>query len=134
MYANARRLYADNGISTASPARLLTMLYDRLVLDLERGETAQRSGNREQAHKEITHAQDILAELQASLRVDVWDGAPTLLSLYVWFTKELIAANVTGDADRTATVRRLVVPLRDAWHEAARQVAAAAPAPALATA
>ena len=129
-YSSARRAYGDNGILTASPARLLTMLYDRLVLDLERGEIALAAGDREAAHRALTHAQDILLELKSSLKVDLWDGAARLMSLYDWFTRQLITANIRGDAAIVLEVRRLAEPLRDAWHEAALQVSAAAARPA----
>lgn len=126
MYANASRRYADDGILHASPARLLTMLYDRLVLDLTRGENAQRAGDVQLAHAQLTHAQDIITELRVTLKLDVWEGAAGLHALYGWWLTELLGANVRRDPERTAAVRSQVEPLRDAWHEAAK--AAAAPA------
>jgi len=131
-YSSARRAYGDNGILTASPSRLLTMLYDRLVLDLQRGELALDAGDREGAHRALTHAQDVLLELKSSLKVELWDGGPRLMALYDWFTRRLIAANIRGDARIVAEVRGMIEPLRDAWHQAALQVASAAPAAALA--
>lgn len=118
-----RNRYVNDSIATASPARLLTMLYDRLMLDLERAETALREGNREVSHAQLMHAQDILTELRNSLNVDVWDGAAGLASLYTFLINELVQANIHRDADRTAACRVLVAPLRDAWREAALAVA-----------
>lgn len=120
-----RNRYVNDSIATASPARLLTMLYDRLVLDLQRAETAQREGDREAAHLQLTHAQDIVVELRSSLNMDVWEGAAGLASLYTFLLGEMMQANVTQDADRTATCRALIEPLRDAWREAAQQTATA---------
>jgi flagellar secretion chaperone FliS len=116
---NLRDRYLQDSISTASPAKLLLMLYDRLVLDLMQGETALRDGNREEAHERITHAQEIVIELQVSLDVEAWSGAPGLANLYGWLLTELIGANIARDADRVAACRALVEPLRDAWREAA---------------
>ena len=132
MYANARNRYAQDSVGTASPARLLTMLYDRLVLDLQRGEAALAGGDRPAANAALTHAQDILTELRNTLKVDVWAGGPALASLYAWWITELVGANVRGDARRVAAVRVQVEPLRDAWHQAAR-TAAATPAAAVLT-
>lgn len=122
-YASVRTRYVDDTVATASPAKLLTMLYDRLVLDLERAELAQRGGDRGAAGPHLTHAQDIVSELLATLDVDAWDGAQQLMAVYTYLITELVQANVSGDAERTAACRGLVEPLRDAWHQAAQEVA-----------
>lgn len=126
-YANLRDRYVQDAVSTASPATLLIMLYDRLVLDLLRGETALRAGQRDAANSQLTHAQDILAELANTLDVDAWDGAKQLMSVYTYLITSLIDANVRGDADKVAACRELVEPLQEAWQQAARQVAQAEP-------
>ena len=114
-----RSRYVSDNAATATPAQLVTMLYDRLVLDIVRGEAAQRAGDREAAGKQLVHAQDIVLELMSGLRPAEWDGGEALLSLYTFLHGELVGANITGDADRTANCRTLVEPLRDAWREAA---------------
>jgi flagellar protein FliS len=121
-----RNRYVNDSIATANPAQLLTMLYDRLVLDLQRAEKAQRESNREVAHAQLLHAQDIVLELRSSLEMDTWNGAAGLAGLYTFLLAEMVQANITLDADRTATCRALIEPLRDAWREAATQLAAAA--------
>ena len=114
-----RDRYLQDSINTASPAKLLLMLYDRLVLDLMQGEEALRDGDREDANERITHAQEIVLELRISLDVEAWSGAPGLANLYGFLLTELIGANIARDADRVASCRALVEPLRDAWREAA---------------
>ncbi|BFU42128.1 flagellar export chaperone FliS [Krasilnikovia sp. MM14-A1004] len=120
-----RDRYLQDSINTASPARLLVMLYDRLVLDLTQGEEALRGDDRETASEKLLHAQEIVLELRTTLDMDAWSGAAGLASLYGWLLTELIGANVNRDADRVAACRSVVEPLRDAWREAA--AAAAAP-------
>ena len=120
-----RDRYLQDSISTASPGKLLVMLYDRLVMDLLQGEEALRGGDREQANDRITHAQEIILELRATLDVDAWAGAAGLAALYGFVLTELIQANVRRDADKVATCRALVEPLRDAWREAAAAAAGA---------
>jgi flagellar protein FliS len=111
--------YLQDSVSTASPGKLLVMLYDRLVMDLFQGEEALRAGEREQANDKLNHAQEIILELRTTLDVDAWAGAPGLANLYGFLLTELIGANVARDADRVAACRALVEPLRDAWREAA---------------
>jgi flagellar protein FliS len=120
-----RSRYLADSVATASPAKLLTMLYDRLVLDLNRAEEALRSGNRNSASPQLIHAQDIVLELRTSLNMDAWDGADRLAQIYTFLITELVGANIHADADRVLSCRRLVEPLRDAWREAALSVAAA---------
>ncbi|WP_372594399.1 flagellar export chaperone FliS [Actinotalea sp.] len=125
-YASVRSRYLDDTVATASPATLLTMLYDRLVLDLRRAEAAQRSGDRSAANGQLTHAQAIVSELISTLDVTAWDGARQLMSVYTFLLAELVQANISGDAERTAACRSLVEPLGEAWHQAADQLAAGA--------
>lgn len=122
-YASVSTRYLDDAVATASPAKLLTMLYDRLVLDLQRAENEQRSGNRPGAGPHLTHAQDIVGELLATLDVEAWDGARQLQSVYTFLLTEMVEANIAGDPERTAACRGLVEPLRDAWQQAAHEVA-----------
>lgn len=122
-----RERYLGDTVKTASPGKLLVMLYDRLVLDLSRGEQALAAGDRQEASRQLLHAQDIVAELHSSLDTSAWSGGPGLASLYGFMLTELINANVARDAARVTAVRELVEPLRDAWREAAA-AAHAAPA------
>ena len=116
-----RDRYLADSVNTASPGKLLVMLYDRLVRDLAQGEEALRAGERELAGERITHAQEIVLELRTTLDLDAWDGAAGLANVYGWLITELIGANIARDADRVAACRGLVEPLRDAWREAAAQ-------------
>jgi flagellar protein FliS len=119
-----RNRYLQDSVNTASPAKLLILLYDRLVLDLGQGEEAIRSNDRSAASDRITHAQEIVMELRTTLDVEAWEGAPGLAALYGFLLTELIQANIKLDADKVVACRRIVEPLRDAWREAAVLVAA----------
>jgi len=120
-----RARYLADAVATASPAKLLLMLFDRLVVDLNRGEQALLASDRPEANTHLKHAQDIVTELHVSLDLDAWDGAAGLASLYAFVENELINANIRGDASKVASVRGLMEPLRDTWREAAMAVAAA---------
>jgi flagellar protein FliS len=120
-----RARYIEDAVATASPAKLLLMLLDRLVVDLNRGEQALVAGDRVEANTQLQHAQDIVTELHVSLDLDAWDGAAGLAALYAFMGTELINANIRRDAAKVAEVRNLVEPLRDTWREAAMALAAA---------
>jgi flagellar protein FliS len=104
-----------------SDSVLVVMLYNRLLLDLDRAERELRAGNA--ANEHLLHAQEIVIELRASLDINAWPGANGLADLYAFLLRELIAANIGKDPDRVATSSALLTPLRDAWAEAALQLA-----------
>ena len=122
--ASLRSRYLGDSVATASPQRILVMLYDRLVLDLERAEMALDTGDRTEAAAQIQHAQDIVFELRESLRVDAWEGGPRLAALYSWMITELVQAGVKRDRNRVAACRQIAEPLRDAWRQAAATLTA----------
>jgi len=130
MYANPkqqRERYTADAVMSATPARLLTMLYDRLLLDLSRAEAAHETRSWAVASSNLLHAQDIVTELTSSLKPELWDGGDRLLALYNYVAGALIDGNVKRDTARIREAIELLEPLRQAWHEAAGQLAAAQP-------
>src|SRR3712207_4974817 len=101
MALTRHRFLADT-VATAAPQQILTMLYDRLVLDINRAELAQRKGERAQATDYLGHAQEIVASLASTLDVDAWSGGKGLMELYMYLLRELTGASVAGDPERTA--------------------------------
>jgi flagellar protein FliS len=114
-----RNRYVGDSVSTASPGRLVTMLYDRLVRDLVAAEAALAAADLEGANNNLIHAQEIVWELAAGLDPTRWSGGPALAALYQFMLSELLDANVKKDAAKVTSVRGLVEPLADAWHQAA---------------
>jgi len=123
--AEAQRLrYNREAVLSATPVRLLTMLYDRLMLDLGRAEAAQIVANWTVASENLLHAQAIVSELSGSLKVELWDGGEGLLALYTYVSNSLVNGNIHRDVERTRESIALLEPLRQAWHEAARSMPA----------
>ena len=114
-----RAQYNRDVILTATPTHLLTMLYDRLLLDLNRAESAQENEDWETSSENLLHAQDIVAELTSSLDTEKWDGADGLLGVYNFAARALIYANTHRDIASTRLCITLLEPLRQTWHEAA---------------
>ncbi len=118
-YANGGNPYIRDSVETASPGRLLVMLYDRLALDLERAEHACAAGDVQTAHDTLVHAQEVITELHSSLDVSVWAPGQHLADLYAFLAEELCNANVSKDAAKVGACRRIIAPLHAAWREAA---------------
>ena len=122
---NPRDTYLAASVSTATPAQLLVMLCERLVLDVQRATDAMRRGEPSQAHEPLLHAQEIVLELNASLKVDAWEGASGLAALYDYLHSELVRANMSKDLGVAGFCLQMVTVLRDTWRDAAGSLLAA---------
>jgi flagellar protein FliS len=127
-YSNAISTYRETSIKTASQGQLIIMLYEEAVKNLDRALDLlsqdaggkRNPGNIEKISKAILKAQEIVTELTVSL--DFEQGgeiAKNLFSLYTWFNKELLEANIAHDIRRITSVRNQINELRSAWTEIA---------------
>ncbi|HUO49733.1 MAG TPA: flagellar export chaperone FliS [Acidimicrobiales bacterium] len=111
--------YLAEAIETATPAVRLTMLYDRLELDLRRAEVGFEQGDLKAISDNLIHAQEILLALRTTLREGVWDGAARLAALYDFLHGELLQANLAKDRTKLTGATELIAQLSQAWREAA---------------
>ena len=136
-YTNAISTYKETRVKTASQGQLIIMLYDEAVKHLDRALELlginsggkKDPGNIEKISKSILKAQEIITELTVSL--DFEQGgeiAKNLFSLYSWFNKELLEANIQQDLRKVTTVRNQMHELRNAWAEIAAKNGSEAPA------
>jgi len=119
----ARARYLADAVATATPARRIVLLYDRLWLDVQRAQAAQDAGD-PAARDHLQHAQQIVAELLGSLDQNAWAGAADLAGLYGYLLRELMAESGESRPGRLALVSRIVSDLRTTWQQAAEQLAA----------
>ncbi|WGX97859.1 flagellar export chaperone FliS [Nocardioides sp. L-11A] len=116
---DAHAAYRANSVTTASPARLLVMLLERLVLDIERARGAQERTAWADAHRDLLHAQDIVLELESSLVVEQMPAGSQLAALYAYLRGRLVEANVRRRVEVTDEALTLARQLCDTWREAA---------------
>jgi flagellar secretion chaperone FliS len=116
--ALARNRYLGDSVSTASPQRLVVMLYDGLVQDLQLAREGIARGDVVLVHTRLVRAQAIVTELQTSLNLDAWDGARGLYQLYSYVLELLVDANIRKDAEPLTQALAVVTPLQDAWRQA----------------
>jgi flagellar protein FliS len=125
-FGDAREAYLGGSVATASPARILVMLVERLELDVRRGAEALHAGGTERAHHALVHAQEIVLELMSSLRPELFSGGADLLALYDYLHRRLMAANLDKDAAIAEECVALTADLADTWRQAALQSAQSA--------
>ena len=125
-YTNAISSYRETRVKTASQGQLIIMLYEEAVKHLDRAleflglnaGAKKNPGNIEKISKSILKAQEIVTELTVSLDFDQGgDIAKNLFSLYTWFNKELLEANIHQDIRRIMMVRNQINELKGAWAE-----------------
>ena len=129
-YKNASSTYKETKVKTAGQGQLIVMLYDEAVKQLTKAaelmdlnKTDKKDPGRiEQISKSIMKTEEILTELMVSLNFDQGgDISKNLFSLYTWFNRELVEANITQDTKRIRTVRDLIADLKNAWSKVASQ-------------
>jgi flagellar protein FliS len=135
-YTNAISTYRETRIKTAGQGQLIIMLYDEAVKHLDKAlellsqDTGEKKnpGNIETISKSILKVQEIITELTVSLDFDQGgEIAKNLFSLYTWFNKELLEANIHKDLRKITTVRNQLNELRSAWAEIAAKNSSGTP-------
>ena len=118
------RAKVDPQVETTNWAEMLVMVYDRLVLDVQRGLDAQRRGDHEETMRQLTHALEVVSELQRSVRVDAFRGGYDLASLYEFLNRRLVMASIGNDEAITDECLTLVTDLCHTWRQVALASAA----------
>jgi flagellar secretion chaperone FliS len=114
--------YRENMVLSATPARLVVMLYDGAQRFLRQAATAMRAGEVERAHNTLRRAELILAHLDGVL--DHEQGgqlSERLHSIYQFCLVYLNRARMSQDADKLEQVGRLLAELRESWAEIAHE-------------
>lgn len=106
--------YRQQSIQTASPGKLILMLYDGLIKFLKQARNSLGKGKLEEANRFLIRAQDILTELDADLNMD-FEISHHLRGIYSFLRRQVIFANVHKDSAVVDQCLRLCVELREAW-------------------
>ncbi len=96
------------------------MLYDRLLLALNRSTTALASpdGDHELVHDELVRAQRIVDEPRFAHDLDQGgEIAANLRDIYDYSHEQLLLANTRKDATQLPSLIEVFTELRTAWHE-----------------
>ena len=115
--------YQKNKYETASPHRLILMLYDGAIANITRGKQAINSGNRADAHNFIKKAQDIVLELMACLNMEQGDIiAKNLREIYYYLVNQLTIANIRKKTELLDEPEAMLRQLRETWEQIGKEV------------
>lgn len=112
--------YQENQILSASPEKILLMLYDGAIRFTRQAIYGIEEENLALFHQGIKKSMAIITEFSNSLDHTIGgDIAENLDALYDFMIRELTKANLYKDIEKLRTVEKLLVDLRATWGEAA---------------
>ncbi|HUG22549.1 flagellar export chaperone FliS [Piscinibacter sp.] len=117
-FSNAyRRVGIETGVESASPHRLVAMLFDGAIESIAQARGAMQAGQIEAKGRAIGRAARIVDEgLKSNLNGAAGGAlASDLGELYAYVTRRLMHANLHNDAAALDECQRLLEPLRQAW-------------------
>lgn len=124
-YTQAFTAYKQTGVKTATQGKLIIMLYEEAVrqlntaLSLFKTEDSIEACNIEKLHKATVKTQEIITELMVSLNMNAGGQlAHNLLALYMFFNQELLDGTIHHKKNKIHFVRDKMAELKDAWVQA----------------
>ncbi len=110
------RVGTETDVSTASPHRLVVLLFEGVFTAMAQARGAIQSGDKATHSKALSRAVRILDEgLKAALDLEAGPLAKDLRDLYSWLCMRLTYANLHSDIPAIEECQRVLAPVRDAW-------------------
>ena len=124
-YATQSANYREMEVLSASPERLLLIVLDQLVVNLERARIAMERGDIEQRVTSLRRARGLVTELLATINFEQGGKLATQLAdLYQFMLYELVDVGQRGDLHVIRKLVRIATHLRDGFAGAASQAVA----------
>lgn len=120
MNAQAYDQYKKTTIESISPGKLLLMLFEGAIRNVDNAKQAIIDKDINIAHSQIIKAQNIILELISSLDME-YEISNQLFNLYEFIYYQLIVANAQKDLKVLDDVRGLLVDLLDMWNETVKK-------------
>jgi flagellar secretion chaperone FliS len=122
-YTNSRSsLYQETSVNTASPTKLVVMLYEGAIKFLTRAASDIRNRDLVSKQRSVNQAIAIIQHLQLTLDVDKGqDIARELNRLYAYVFKRTVDGSTKLDAGAIEEAIKVLSDLLPAWEEIARK-------------
>jgi flagellar protein FliS len=118
----------ETDVLSASPHRLVALLFDGVMEGMNLALAAIQAGNTPVKNNALCRCVRILDEgLKAALNLESTPLAHDLRDLYAYLCVRLTHANLHSDTAAIEECKRLLQPVRDAWHAIADNPAVRAP-------
>lgn len=106
-------------VETASPERLIVMLYNGAIRHAEDAKRTIALNDVRRTHDHLIRAQEIVTELRGALNFNAGDVAHNLDRVYDYVHRLLVQANLKKDAAPLDECLGHLRELRDAWDQIA---------------
>lgn len=114
--------YLSQQLAALSPASRVAMLYDKAIASLREAVQAIEDGDIQRRWSANNLAGQIIETLWATLDLDKGgDIAANLDRLYSFMLRHLSEVDMKNDPKPAQDVIKLLEPLRQSWHELAKQ-------------
>jgi flagellar protein FliS len=123
-HPSASKAYTESSVLTASPERLVVMLYDGAIRFLHQAAAAMEGGDRQQAQYRLRRADAIVDELNLSLDMTQGELPSHLRAIYLFCRRQIVEAIVQQAVEPIRVVIGLLAELRQSWDRLAREAAA----------
>lgn len=128
-YSHAAATYREREIRTASPGRLVVIVFDHVLASFNRARVAHANGMIEQRLEAVAKARDGITELLATLDEERGGAIATQLrTLYTFLLAQIADAGVRFDDAKIVRLSGIVTELRDAFAAIAAEPVAQSPA------
>lgn len=118
MKAESIKIYTRR-ITSANKSELIVIIYDIIEENLTLAEEALLEGNRETFKKELKQAVSFVKELLVNLDMN-YEVSRNLASLYIYVSRCLNFALVSGKKEEIEAARKVVVKLGESFREVAK--------------
>lgn len=108
--------YKKQSITTLTPGEIVVKLYQEVERQLNRGSYYIENKDYAGANKALVKAQEVVNALRSSLDMKV-PVSKNLDSLYEFFNREILNANVKKDKDKVDELIPMISELREAFSE-----------------
>lgn len=122
MYTTAHNQYRNSAVQTASPSKLLMMLYDGAIRFVLAGIEGITSSDYQKANLNLGKAQSIVSELNSTLNRSI-PVSSNLEAIYEYITYLLTQSNINKDDAPANEALGYLRDLRATWEQASRMSA-----------
>ena len=113
------KTYQRNEVETASPEKILILLYDGAIQFLNKAKIAMQNNNVPEIHNHIIGCEEIIEEFINTVDEEKGgDFAIRIKALYQYFYNTLVMANIKKDESKIDEVLKHLIELSATWKQA----------------
>lgn len=115
-YRNAAQFYQKNSVQTASPAKIILMLYDGAIKFCHIAQEALDANDIEKTNLNLQKAQKIIVQLRVSLDTK-YSVSQEFDRVYDYIYRRLVEANMKKDREILDEALKHIKTMRETWME-----------------